>query len=167
MSLNDENIKAITHKPDYIADAAFQGLAYYTMSSMTNDPYKLARMAGYYKGVQSAGGAISYAMDAVKVSFPHHGCRIAADQQTPYLTEHLVSWGLLLLSLPLCFWVLWFTKDTNYDSEATLHVEDLKADEMDGVAIPTGHHLNEHDQAYDPNSQTEKKDDVYGGVRTV
>lgn len=38
------------------------------MSAMTNDPFKLARMAGYYKGVQSAGAAVSFGMDAVKVS---------------------------------------------------------------------------------------------------
>lgn len=52
----------------YIADAMFQGLAYYTMSSLTNEPFRLARMAGYYKGVQSAGAAVSFGMDAVKVS---------------------------------------------------------------------------------------------------
>jgi hypothetical protein len=39
------------------------------MSAMTNDPFKLARMAGYYKGVQSAGAAVSFGMDAVKVSW--------------------------------------------------------------------------------------------------
>jgi hypothetical protein len=59
----------LTTRADYIADAAYQGLAYYTMSSITNDPFKLARMAGYYKGVQSAGGAVSYGMDAVKVGY--------------------------------------------------------------------------------------------------
>lgn len=37
------------------------------MSSMSNEPFKLARMAGYYKGVQSAGAAVSFGMDAVKV----------------------------------------------------------------------------------------------------
>jgi hypothetical protein len=47
----------------------YQGLAYYTMSAMSNDPFKLARMAGYYKGVQSAGAAVSYKMDAVKVDY--------------------------------------------------------------------------------------------------
>ena len=51
----------------YLADAMFQGLAYYTMSSITNEPFKLARMAGYYKGIQSAGAAVSFGMDAVKV----------------------------------------------------------------------------------------------------
>lgn len=34
---------------------------------MSNDPFKLARLAGYYKGVQSAGAAVSFGMDAVKV----------------------------------------------------------------------------------------------------
>ena len=53
---------------DYIVDATFQGLAYYTMSSLTNDTFKLARMAGYYKGIQSAGSAVAFGMDAVKVS---------------------------------------------------------------------------------------------------
>ena len=38
------------------------------MSSITNDPFKLARMAGYYKGVQSAGAALSFGVDAAKVS---------------------------------------------------------------------------------------------------
>lgn len=46
-------------RADYFGDAAYQGLAYYTMSAMSNDPFKLARLAGYYKGVQSAGGAVS------------------------------------------------------------------------------------------------------------
>lgn len=65
----------------YVADAMFQGLAYYTMASLTNEPFKLARMAGYYKGVQSAGAAVSYGMDAVKVSSNALG--FALHLQTP------------------------------------------------------------------------------------
>jgi hypothetical protein len=38
------------------------------------DPFKLARMAGYYKGIQSAGAAVSFGMDAVKV------CRASSDK---------------------------------------------------------------------------------------
>lgn len=56
---------------DYLVDASFQGLAYYTMSSMTNNAFKLARMAAYYKGIQSAGSAVSFGMDAAKVSLPN------------------------------------------------------------------------------------------------
>jgi len=40
-----------------------------------SDPFKLARMAGYYKGIQSAGAAVSFGMDAVKVS-PSHPFRL-------------------------------------------------------------------------------------------
>lgn len=123
-----------------------------SMSAMTNDPFRLARMAGYYKGVQSAGAAVSFAMDAVKTS---------------YLTEHLVSWCLLLVSLPLCFWVLWHCKDTNYDSEKPVHVEDLKASQMDGVAMPSGHHLQADGEALGRHGSGEKKENLVGAVRQV
>ncbi|KAK5181816.1 hypothetical protein LTR44_006016 [Exophiala sp. CCFEE 6388] len=92
----------------YIADAMYQGLAYYTMSAMSNDPFKLARMAGYYKGVQSAGSAVSFGMDAVKTAF---------------LGEILISWLLLLISLPLCAWVLMTIRETNYEIEGITRVE--------------------------------------------
>lgn len=48
-------------------------LSDWTMGTLSNDPYQLARFAGVYKAVQSAGGAISFAMDSVKVR--HHGAR--------------------------------------------------------------------------------------------
>lgn len=53
----------------YMVDSFYQGLAYYTMSTITNDPFRLARMAGYYKGVQSAGAAVSFGMDAVGTAY--------------------------------------------------------------------------------------------------
>jgi hypothetical protein len=39
---------------DYFTDSCYQALAYWTMSAMTNDPFTLARYAGYYKAIQSA-----------------------------------------------------------------------------------------------------------------
>lgn len=39
------------------------------MSSLTNDPFTLARFAGLYKAVQSAGSAGSFGMDAVATPF--------------------------------------------------------------------------------------------------
>lgn len=67
---------------DYIVDAAIQGLAYYTMSCMTNSSFKLARMAGYYKGIQSAGGAVAYGMEAAIV------CpRVRTTKLEPLITE--------------------------------------------------------------------------------
>lgn len=53
---------------DYLVDAAYQGLAYYTMSAMTNNSFKLACMAGFYRGIQAAGAAVSFGMDAVRLS---------------------------------------------------------------------------------------------------
>lgn len=65
---------------------------------------------------------------------------------TPYLTEHLVSWLLLLFSLPFMFYVLYMTPDTNYDTESVYHVEDVADEKMGGAAMPKGHHADEHVQ---------------------
>lgn len=110
----------------FIGDASYQGLAYYTMSAITNDPFRLARMAGYYKGVQSAGAAVAFAMDAVV---------------TPFLTELLVSWIMLLISLPLCAYILYHMRESNYEAEHVVNVEDVSMDVVEGVAIPSGHHV--------------------------
>jgi hypothetical protein len=39
---------------DYFTDSCYQALAYWIMSAMTNDPFTLARYAGFYKAIQSA-----------------------------------------------------------------------------------------------------------------
>lgn len=44
------------------------------MSALTNDPFTLARFAGLYKAIQSAGAAASFGMDATN---------------TPFLNEHV------------------------------------------------------------------------------
>lgn len=112
----------------YFTDALFQGLAYYIMASLSNNPFKLARMTGYYKGVQSAGAAVSFGVDAVK---------------TPYLTEQLVSWLLMLCSMPLALLVIRTIKESNYEDEQTIHVEDVPEEKMH-AALPAGHHAH-HD----------------------
>ena len=60
----------------YFGDACYQALAYWIMSALTNDPFTLARFAGFYKAIQSAGAAGSFGMDAVN---------------TPFLNEHVSS----------------------------------------------------------------------------
>jgi hypothetical protein len=69
--------------------------------------------------------------------------RVAANGQTPYLTEHLVSWLMLVISLPLCGYVLWSVRDTNYDVEGVVHAEDVDKEQIHGAAVPTGHHLHD------------------------
>ncbi|KAK0388500.1 hypothetical protein NLU13_4743 [Sarocladium strictum] len=106
----------------YIVDASWQGLAYYTMSSITNNPFRLARMAGYYKAIQSAGAAVSFGMEAAKA---------------PYLAEHLISWLLVLLSMPFCALVLYKIRETNYGVEEAVTVDetDATAKKVDGKAV--------------------------------
>lgn len=64
--------------------------------------------------------------------------------QTAYLGEHLASWLMLLVSLPLCIWVLWGVRDTNYDVEHVTKVEDVPDGVIPGVAVPAGHVAGEH-----------------------
>jgi len=97
----------------YFADACYQALAYWIMSALTNDPFTLARFAGFYKAIQSAGSAGSFGMDAVA---------------TPFLNELLASWILMLASFPLAFIVIRSVKETNYDDEKMVYVDDIKAD---------------------------------------
>ena len=79
------------------------------MSALTNDPFKLARFAGMYNAVQSAGAAGSFGMDAAL---------------TPLLNEQLASWALLLVSFPLAFLVLRTVKETNYEDQSVSYVDD-------------------------------------------
>ncbi|KAI0695639.1 MFS general substrate transporter [Cytidiella melzeri] len=105
----------------YFNDSCYQALIYWIMSAMTNDPFQLARFAGLYKAVQSAGNAGSYGMDAVL---------------TPLLNEHLASWTMLLVSFPLAFTVLRTIKETNYDGENEIDVADGKpTDTVAGVGL--------------------------------
>lgn len=62
------------------------------MGSLSNNARKLANFAGFYKGIQSAGAAGMWRLDA---------------QKTPYMTEFASCWGLLLgsmlIALPVIF----------------------------------------------------------------
>ena len=57
----------------FFSNATYQALTYWIMGAITNDARKLARYAGFYTAIQSAGSAGAYGMDAVA---------------TPFLTEH-------------------------------------------------------------------------------
>jgi len=97
----------------FFSDATYQAMVYWIMGALTNDPFTLARFTGLYKAVQSAGAAGSFGMDAV---------------YTPYLNEHLASWILILVSLPLAALVIRTIKDTSYEDEQVVYVDDIKAE---------------------------------------
>ena len=112
------------HSLDYFSDACYQALAYWIMSALSNDPFTLARFAGMYKAIQSAGSAGSFGMDAVL---------------TPLLNEHLASWIMMLASFPLAFLVIRTIKETNYQDEEMVYVADLENEKAEqGAAGPSG-----------------------------
>jgi MFS family permease len=80
------------------SDAAWQTCVYWFMGSLTNNGRKLANFAGFYKGIQSAGGAITWRMDDLKI---------------PFMTMFASNWGLLagslIVALPV---ILWKVEDT-------------------------------------------------------
>ncbi|KAK3172048.1 hypothetical protein OEA41_004132 [Lepraria neglecta] len=73
-------------------DAAWQTCVYWFMGALTNNGRKLANFAGFYKGIQSAGSAITFRIDALGV---------------PFMNEFASSWALLagslLIAAPLIF----------------------------------------------------------------
>ena len=95
----------------FFCDASYQALAYWIMGAISNDPFTLARFTGFYKAIQSAGGAGSFGMDATA---------------TPFLNELLASWIMMLVSFPLAGIVIWGIKDTSYTEEKTLYADELK-----------------------------------------
>lgn len=63
------------------------------MGAITNNSRKLANFAGFYKGIQSAGAAIVFRLDWLKI---------------PYMSIFASSWILLAVSLVLALPVLLF-----------------------------------------------------------
>jgi hypothetical protein len=96
----------------FFGDACYQALAYWIMGAISNDPFTLARFTGFYKAIQSAGGAGSFGMDATS---------------RPWLNENLASWCLMLISFPLAGIVIWGIKDTSYTEEKTVYASDVVA----------------------------------------
>ncbi|KAF9476003.1 MFS general substrate transporter [Pholiota conissans] len=67
-----------------LLDAMWQTTAYWLMGAMSNDPAKLANFTGFYKAIQSAGGAGSWRVDA---------------QKRPYMNLFISTWVLLAAGL--------------------------------------------------------------------
>ncbi|VEU21854.1 DEKNAAC102829 [Brettanomyces naardenensis] len=73
-------------------DSIYQCYAYWVMGAITNSARKAAIYAGYYKGLQSAGAVIAWALDNDKKS---------------YRAMYASTWGLLAGSLVIAFPILY------------------------------------------------------------
>jgi hypothetical protein len=67
-------------------DSAWQGCVYWFMGALSNSGRRSANYVGFYKGIQSAGAAVMWALDSRKTSFK---------------TEFISNWALLSISI-LC-----------------------------------------------------------------
>ncbi|CAN6655245.1 hypothetical protein TRVA0_028S00320 [Trichomonascus vanleenenianus] len=92
-------------------DAVWQTYVYWLLGALTNSSRKLGLYAGFYKGIQSAGSAIVWRLDAMEVE---------------YMSLFASSWGLLaaslVISLPL---VLWRVKESTDFEDDVMFTEDL------------------------------------------
>ncbi|TDZ53791.1 UNC93-like protein [Colletotrichum trifolii] len=73
-------------------DAVWQTCIYWYMGALSNSSRKAANLAGFYKGIQSAGAAVFWALDSRK---------------TPYNTIYGATWGCLagalVIGAPIIF----------------------------------------------------------------
>jgi len=107
-------------------DAAWQTTIYWFMGSLSNSGRKTANFAGFYKGIQSAGAAIIWRVDA---------------KGTSYMTEFAASWGLLAGSLIIAAPVVFLKIKDHVSVE-----EDLKfSDETIEDVLPGQKRIDSHD----------------------
>lgn len=87
-------------------DALWQSFAYALIGAFSNDLSKLAFLSGFYKSIQSAGGATGFAMDSAKLE---------------YMTILAVTWGVCAAGLVFVVPVLYYriTESTNPLTEIT------------------------------------------------
>ncbi|KAI9826498.1 MAG: hypothetical protein M1819_007347 [Sarea resinae] len=104
-------------------DAAWQTSVYWLMGSLTNNSRKLANFAGFYKGIQSAGAAIIYRIDALKA---------------PYMNEFASCWGLLCGSLLIALPVILLKVQDHASLEADLKFSDESESDVVGVDTVVG-----------------------------
>lgn len=69
-----------------LLDAMFQSMVYWIIGALANDSETLSRYSGFYKGVQSAGGAVAWQVDTHKVSM---------------MSQLVVNWSLTTVAYPL------------------------------------------------------------------
>lgn len=104
------------------SDSIYQTYLYWLMGAMSNDPALLARYAGFYKAMQSAGAAAAFGIDASTIRLRW---------------ECLICWALVVVSFPLIFLVANKVTDTNIAEPCNLFLKDEVSDEQLSTAYQT------------------------------
>ncbi|XP_059667335.1 UNC93-like protein 1 [Cornus florida] len=99
-----------------LLDAMFQSMVYWVIGALADDSETLSRYAGFYKGVQSAGGAVAWQVDTHKVSF---------------LSQLVLNWSLTTISYPLLVLLIFLAvkDDTEAEEEPSKEVALPTADD--------------------------------------
>lgn len=105
------------------SDAAWQTCVYWFMGSLTNNGRKLANFAGFYKGIQSAGGAITWRLDDLGIK---------------YMTMFASNWGLLAGSLLVALPVILLKVEDTVELEKDIAFTDETVAEV----APKAHVVN-------------------------
>ncbi|KIN08476.1 hypothetical protein OIDMADRAFT_152847 [Oidiodendron maius Zn] len=86
-------------------DALWQATVYWFMGALSNSGRRSANYVGFYKGIQSAGAAVMWALDSKKISF---------------LAEYASNWALLTFSLLVAAPVIFYKIKDHVDVEEDL-----------------------------------------------
>lgn len=97
-----------------LLDSMFQSMVYWVIGALANDSEILSRYSGFYKGVQSAGGAVAWQVDTNNVSFS---------------SQLVVNWCLTTVSYPLLavLVVLAVKDDKKDEQESTKEAANISA----------------------------------------
>lgn len=87
-------------------DGIFQAYAYWLMGSLSNNSARLSHYSGWYKSLQSAGAAVVWRLDGIKIS---------------YVSMYLSTWVILVGSILCTTWVAW-TKVTEHSRDEVVLV---------------------------------------------
>lgn len=90
------------------------------MGAMTNNSRRLANFVGFYKGIQSAGAAVVFRVDAVG---------------TAYMTEFISCWALLGASLICALPVVWFKIQDTVTIEEDVKFSDETVEEVTNAGL--------------------------------
>ncbi|RDW66964.1 hypothetical protein BP5796_09713 [Coleophoma crateriformis] len=108
-------------------DGIFQAYAYWLLGSLSNNSARLSHYSGWYKSLQSAGAAVVWRLDGIKIS---------------YVSMYLSTWIILLGSILCTTWVAWTKVKEHSEDEGVMIVaeglEEERGDEHDGLAGKSG-----------------------------
>ncbi|KAF5570485.1 DUF895 domain-containing protein [Fusarium phyllophilum] len=106
-------------------DAAWQATVYWFMGALSNSGRRCANYIGFYKGIQSAGAAISNNLDARKVSF-----------EAQFISNWVLLAASLIIASPVIFLKIRDHVGLEQDLEGT---DETMADVAPHVVVNSGH----------------------------